>query len=596
MDKVKDWNGEAKAARKLKDGSRFNHLFPRAELKDTLIKRGAEVKDTIRFIPKAVKLTKWQVKALVREELTGYPLMEICRRIWQFLYGHIAYKKDAPGKEQIRAPSRTWHDRVADCDDFSTFISCILSVMKIPHTLRVTKYKGGWQHIYVVVPVPGARHITLDCVVDRFNYEVPYTEKMDVDMDLEFLSGLDSASEKEKRYAARVYPSYDVDGLDSDFEELGKLLRKGVLKSVAKAGGKVVKKAGEVAKKGLHVINRLNPATLLLRNGVLAAMKINMMGVASKIKWAYLTEAQAISKGIDPARHRKLKQVLSRLEKIYHGAGGKTSNLKNAILKGKGNARKEVSGLGLIDPQEIVVYGLDESLPLSELLGIEMYLSENQEYLNGLHGELGEPATGAALAAASSAIAAISAALKQVGNIFKGKHPDFTNAESGGTTQPAPQGSEGGSNSLPKSEEQESSIVDEASPLPPQEPESNNLPPETPANTETPEERVEPESDSESTAFAQSPSSKAVQPVKSTVPVRQAVVQPPTTPETKEERGFLEKYGTALKVTGYVVAGAGVIFILSKLLKKDMPQTHKGRSGMAGTPKNKKRIGIVPLD
>ncbi|OED38578.1 hypothetical protein AB832_04515 [Flavobacteriaceae bacterium (ex Bugula neritina AB1)] len=47
--------------------------------------------------------------------------------------------------------------------------------------MRITKYGGKqhFQHVYPIVPTKNG-HITLDCVTDRFNYEVPYSEKRDI--------------------------------------------------------------------------------------------------------------------------------------------------------------------------------------------------------------------------------------------------------------------------------------------------------------------------------------------------------------------------------------------------------------------------------
>ena len=88
-------------------------------------------------------------------------------------------KKDAEGYEQIRSPARAWHDRFSgvDCDCYSVFISSILSNLGIAHTLRITKYQRDYfQHIYPIVPFQNG-YITIDCVTDRFNYEVPFSEK-----------------------------------------------------------------------------------------------------------------------------------------------------------------------------------------------------------------------------------------------------------------------------------------------------------------------------------------------------------------------------------------------------------------------------------
>jgi hypothetical protein len=133
-------------------------------------------------------------------------------------------------------------------------------------------------------------------------------------------------------------------------------------------------------------------------------MKENLFGIAKKLRFAYLTNAQAQAKGMYMAAFGKLKKVLEKAEKIYTGAGGKKENLRLAILKGKGNRDKKVSLAGL------------------EGFG-EVYADE-QEYniihtssVNGL-GNLGEPATAATVAAATAALTAIGTALKSIKGLF----------------------------------------------------------------------------------------------------------------------------------------------------------------------------------
>ena len=66
---------------------------------------------------------------------------------------------------------------------------------------------------------------------------------------------------------------------------------------------------------------------------------------------------------------------------------------------------------------------MSEYTPLDQLLGPEIYYSENVEGMEGFSGfgELGEPVTLATVGAAMGVIAGIVAALKQIGDIFKSK-------------------------------------------------------------------------------------------------------------------------------------------------------------------------------
>ena len=257
---------------------------------------------------------------------------------------------------------------------------------------------------------------------------------------------------------------FDGDGID----ELGKIIKRNMAsktkkpttptakkanplqrpnpKPVKKAGGllkKITKKAASkptaatssqpsvpavkqkkkgILKKVVSAVNKVNPATILLRNGILAAMKLNVKNVAARLRWSYLTPEQAAAKGVDPAKFQKLLATRQKLENIFNGAGGKIANLKKAILSGKGNKDKAVNGLGMLPMVEWSGY-MSEYTPLDQLLGTEVYYSENVEGMEGFSGfgELGEPVTLATVGAAMGVIAGIVAALKQIGDIFKSK-------------------------------------------------------------------------------------------------------------------------------------------------------------------------------
>jgi hypothetical protein len=388
---------QAKYNRQLKNGFEFNHLIPKAEVATTTVRKNADVNHTVAFIPKVVLQTLQHTSQLA-PLLLADTVHDTCKNIWQFVYNHIAYRKDKEGYEQIRSPARTWNDRKegVDCDCYTTFISSILTNLQIPHTFRITKYnRPQFQHIYPIVPTGNGKYITIDCVVDKFNYEEPFTQKQDTKMDLEYLNGLDG---EEIIFA----DSTNIDATDLIGNEemlLGELGRRRHANNSPSIRGKP-----KILNKVLHTVNKANPATVLLRNGVLASMKLNLFGVAQKLKWAYLSDAEATKRNIIPSKFTKLKAVRAKLESIFFGAGGQPENLKNAILRGKGNKGNEVSGFG----------ELNEYSSLSELLGYEY---------DGIDG-LGEPATGAAIASASAVIGAIAALMKSIGNIFPAKNAE----------------------------------------------------------------------------------------------------------------------------------------------------------------------------
>ncbi|MBN9482193.1 MAG: hypothetical protein BGO70_16595 [Bacteroidetes bacterium 43-93] len=184
------------------DSGKYNFLFPASDGKDRIIMEDGEVTDTIRLIERVVWTyiddTK-KLAALLKQDSIEKTLLAI----WEFLYHNIQYKLDQPGLEELRRPARSWYDRTSgiDCDCFSIFCSSILTNLQIPHRFRITKYsKPHWQHIYVIVPKTGTKgYYTIDAVLGKFNYEKPYTHKMDYTMSLSginiaVLSGVEDMS------------------------------------------------------------------------------------------------------------------------------------------------------------------------------------------------------------------------------------------------------------------------------------------------------------------------------------------------------------------------------------------------------------------
>lgn len=420
---------QAARKRHIKSGVNYATLFPPAVGKNITVMANAGVDDSVALIPKIINSTLNQTSAIA-EKLKGATLLESCHNIWDFVYNHIAYRKDQDGYEQIRSPSRSWRDRRSgvDCDCYTTFISSILTNLGIQHTLRITKYsKDYFQHIYPIVPIKGGGYITIDCVTDRFNYEVPFSEKKDFPMDLQFLNGIEGP---DLYNASSDYILNGNAGI-GDLGLFGRKKRKNREPEGADApidpnvipGSGVKKKRG--LKKLFNFANKVNPATVLLRNGVLASMKLNIGKVASRLRWSYITQNDAVKKGIDATAYQKLVRVRQKLENIFYGAGGNPNNLRKAILKGKGNKDKAVLlglGLGMLTP-DFGIEMLNIHTPLPQLLGTEIYHSENVEGMETFEGfgELGEPVTLASVAAAAAVIAGIVKALKPIGDLFKGK-------------------------------------------------------------------------------------------------------------------------------------------------------------------------------
>ncbi len=172
--------------RPIKDGSAYDKYFPRVKMNDKMVvgNREANVDDVVGLMQKVVWKYQSDTKKIA-EQLKADDLEQTISNIWNFLYHHIQYKLDTPNLEELRRPARLWHDKKGDCDDFAITASSILTNLKIPNAFRITKYgKEHYQHVYVIVPNSKGYYI-IDPVLSQANYEKPFTEKKDFNMNLE---------------------------------------------------------------------------------------------------------------------------------------------------------------------------------------------------------------------------------------------------------------------------------------------------------------------------------------------------------------------------------------------------------------------------
>jgi hypothetical protein len=182
--------------RNIKDGDEFNYLFPEPDGTNDIVQNDGNVEDTVMWCGWMVKKynsdTKELAEYLYSKSKTD---RELYKNIFDFCYHHIQYHLDRKGIEELRRPARTWKDRKhgVDCDDYTMFIASILYNLGKPFGFRIAKYsKPNYQHIYLIVPVEDGTYITIDPVLDTFNYEKPYTSKKDFNMKSLNLAGTES--------------------------------------------------------------------------------------------------------------------------------------------------------------------------------------------------------------------------------------------------------------------------------------------------------------------------------------------------------------------------------------------------------------------
>jgi hypothetical protein len=193
-----------------------------------------------------------------------------------------------------------------------------------------------------------------------------------------------------------------INGVDLDPDDLalsGISIKK-FFTSVKNTVKTVGQKVGDAAKVAIKAIVKFNPLTIAARAGFLLAMKINMGKMASKLKWAYATQQQAAAKGVNAATWQKSKNALAKIENLFADKlQGKRSALQNAILRGKaGNLN------GFVE---------DDML-----------------------GQLGDPATGSVIAAATPVIIAAIKIIKESGLFAKNENVDVNNLKSEAMSDP----------------------------------------------------------------------------------------------------------------------------------------------------------------
>ncbi|MEM6268333.1 MAG: hypothetical protein AAF998_02795 [Bacteroidota bacterium] len=351
-----------------------------------------------------------------------------------------------------------------------------------------------FQHIYVVVPTRGG-HITIDPVADEFDYEVPYIKKRDVHMELQVLSGLGNTGQKyppgavngpdfddlfgdeaeshfgvasgalpdlsaaqkaalrsgmspedwqqknrlefirrngmtPEQWAAHVQANMGMEEEEDEMSGLGLFRRSRKKKKKKKRGGGGLLNV-------VNKINKFNPATALLRAGILVAMKINFMNLGRRLRWGgipYEAAKRLNPRNMTKGKWTKLRTALDKLRTTHKIAGGKRDSLHGSIFYGKGNLGKKIpvkipANLFPRDtkkPKRLAGFGglgnldeLDLESNMLEILGPDMIADEGLSHLSGtdgLSGILGV-APAAAIAAATAALTAVAAIIKAIGPV-----------------------------------------------------------------------------------------------------------------------------------------------------------------------------------
>lgn len=143
-----------------------------------------DIIETILYADRAGGFAAAKSMQQVADQLWNPDPVKMLKDIWSFVKSNIRYKADQPGHEKIKSPARLWADGVGDCKSFSLMLGSILRNYKeIGYSYRFVIYPGqnDYTHVYVIAHT-GSRDYILDSVHSKFNDEVKYKKKLDINM------------------------------------------------------------------------------------------------------------------------------------------------------------------------------------------------------------------------------------------------------------------------------------------------------------------------------------------------------------------------------------------------------------------------------
>jgi hypothetical protein len=320
----------------------------------TVTRKNAITGDIIKTLTDCFNLAVKQTKEFA-ENFRGSNSFQSASNVWSFVRSNITYKKDGDGYQVIQSPGALLNRLNGDCKSQSLLISAVLYNLGADNVrLRFVSYQNNKTptHVYTVFDFEG-KTIPVDSVIKKFNFELPYKYKIDKNMNVYSLSGIDgsprekmlkNAFEKTRKgtlchnliykelrkernqpqqtivltteqytfYKKRLEGHLNYHTKNNKFglcynlinAEYNALLNNNIMDGIGSIGKLSLRKIGRGAKK----ISLAGP-----RNSFLLLVKINALGLAGRMALA---------------NPKKLKDFWEKL-------GGKASVLNTAVNQGK---------------------------------------------------------------------------------------------------------------------------------------------------------------------------------------------------------------------------------------------------------------------
>lgn len=220
-----------------------------------------------------------------------------CLNIWNFLKYNVPYKVEPSDRQSTKTLSRILFDAKRgegnDCKHYSGFTGAILDALGYKFKYRFTGYSNYIPtptHVYCICNEDKNNEIVIDAVLSGFDVEKPFKFKIDKNMSL-----------------------YKLSGIDTETAEVGNVFKKAAkgIKKAAKATASNVVKVAKTVKQGALTVGLAVP-----RNAFLVLIRFNVHGWATGLS----------------------KMSFDRL-KFWQQIGGNRTDLMNAIKAGAKNKR-----------------------------------------------------------------------------------------------------------------------------------------------------------------------------------------------------------------------------------------------------------------
>lgn len=129
----------------------------------------------------------------IANKFKGSTTRETCKNIYNWLKQNIEYRVEPATLQTTKTLQRLVSDGYGDCKHYSGFFAAILSALKIKNNYRFASYNSNHTptHVYVVAYNENNKPIICDAVLNTFNTEKKFTNKLDKNMLMQ-LSGIDS--------------------------------------------------------------------------------------------------------------------------------------------------------------------------------------------------------------------------------------------------------------------------------------------------------------------------------------------------------------------------------------------------------------------